>query len=191
MGLARRNGRRVLSQRHAFSPLAKLENRHVTSHVRHVLRHFLGVHPTALVREGVRHGQRRSRWRPTRIVTDVVHVPENRRLSRRIQHAWLRRRHLTRVVDCSQRVVRESILFVFVVVFTNRRKGGYKNEVQILHLLYIRVLRRYDFNLHRVILKSWRSRRSTGVDVFSPDDGADDGVCRVDERRVKRDVEWW
>jgi len=78
-----------------------------------------------------------------------------------------------------------------VVVFTNRRKGGYKNEVQILRLLYIRVLRRYDFNLHRVILESWRSRRSTGVDVFSPDDGADDGVCRVDERRVKRDVEWW
>ena len=88
------------------------------------LRHFLGVHTTALVWEGVRHGQRRSRWRPTRIVTDVVHVPENRRLSRRIQHAWLRRRHLTRVVDCSQRVVRESILFVFLVVFTNRRKGG-------------------------------------------------------------------
>ena len=83
------------------------------------------------------------------------------------------------------------LFFVFLVVFTNRRKGGYKNEVQILRLLYIHVLRRYDFNLHRVILKSWRSRRSTGVDVFSPDDGADDGVCRVDERRVKRDVEWW
>ena len=66
--------------------------------VRHVLRHFLGVRATALVWQGVRHGERRSGWRQTRIVADVVHVPENWRYARRIQHARVRRCHLTRLL---------------------------------------------------------------------------------------------
>ena len=70
------------------------------------------------------------------------------------------------------------------------RTNAEEEAIQIPRLVHLCVLRRDDFNVRRFVFKSWRSRRSTGVDVFSTDDGTDDGVRRLDERGVEGDVGW-